>query len=389
MNFLNLFFKLRRSLILFSSSHKVWQFPSKCDIVIYDECGTEVLTPYFNNHSFNVLPTRGESYNMPCLLIATLTFLLRGDSVFSAYSDIFIKFCSPKLVVTCIDNNSEFYKISSRHHNLQTMFIQNGARGISGDVFESILSNKKFHVDYMLVFGSAIGNLYSKYISGSVLPVGSLKNNYFQQSCPVNKNRVLFISQFRRKPDNNLFYTDSNGPIYWSDFYKAEQIIVPYLENWCFQNKKILQVCGVDSENMYAEKQFYNKLLKLKSSEYIPSSGIYSGYQLVDSAEIVVFIDSTLGYESLARGQKTASFSCRLYGLLPLFNAFGWPADLPNSGPFWTNDLDVVKFTCIMNFLSKISDEEWAQVVSNYSPQLFHYDKGNSVFIDLLESILD
>ena len=51
--------------------------------------------------------------------------------------------------------------------------------------------------------------------------------------------------------------------------------------------------------------------------------------------------------------------------------------------------LDVVKFKCIMNFLNKISDEEWAQVVSNYSPQLFHYDKGNSVFIDLLESILD
>ena len=37
---------------------------------------------------------------------------------------------------------------------------------------------------------------------------------------------------------------------------------------------------------------------------------IYGCYNLFDAAYVVVFIDSTLGFEALGRGNKTASFSC-------------------------------------------------------------------------------
>ena len=388
MSFLMLFFKLRSSLILFCSSYKVWQFPSKCDVLIYDASGIEVLLPYLNKCCVNIFPTRGESFNIPCLLLAALTPAFWSGKIFTAYSRVFIQASSPVLIVTFIDNNCAFYEISNHFPHTKTLFLQNGFRVFSGDVFDSISFNKKYHVDYMLVFGPAIGNLYSKYISGLVLPVGSLKNNYFQKSCSVNKNRVLFISQFRRKPDNNVFYTDSNGPVYWSDFYKAEREVIPFLENWCYQNSKTLQVCGVELDGDKVEEDFYKSLFIMNSSEYIPSAGIHSSYQLVDSAEIVVFIDSTLGYESLARGKKTASFCCRLYGLLPLFNAFGWPADLPNSGPFWTNDLDVAEFNRIMDFLDSVNDEEWVDIVLAHTTDLIIFNPGNTLLVDLLETII-
>ena len=117
--------------------------------------------------------------------------------------------------------------------------------------------------------------------------------------------------------------------------------------------------------------------------------GSYTSYQAVDSAEVVVSIDSTLGYESIARGRKTAIFPIRGTLLEISGRDYGWPGDFPDEGPFWTNKPDPDIFIRILDYLFKVSDEQWKKDVdsTNFSSQM-EYDSGNTIFKSILEKEL-
>ena len=61
----------------------------------------------------------------------------------------------------------------------------------------------------------------------------------------------------------------------------------------------------VSQKELQKEKDYFRELMGIEP-EFFNLPGSYAGYQAVDSAEIVVSTDSTLGYESIARCQKTA-----------------------------------------------------------------------------------
>ena len=123
--------------------------------------------------------------------------------------------------------------------------------------------------------------------------------------------------------------------------------------------------------------------------EFSEEPGSYASYQAVDSAEIVVSADSTLGYESIARGKKTAIFSLRTTLLDMPDLAYGWPADYPSEGPFWTNKPDSDIFIRILDYLFEVSDEQWEKDVeaTNFS-SIMEYDPRNTIFQSILEKEL-
>lgn len=82
--------------------------------------------------------------------------------------------------------------------------------------------------------------------------------------------------------------------------------------------------------------------------------GIYSCYENVASAGFVVFINSTLGYEALARGKKATAFTLRGEFLGPAAGNFGSVADLPEKGPFWTSHWDEREFKRVMDYEQSI-----------------------------------
>ena len=115
--------------------------------------------------------------------------------------------------------------------------------------------------------------------------------------------------------------------------------------------------------------------------EFSETSGPYPSYKAVDSAEVVVSMDSTIAYESVARGKKTALFAIR-GTLRELFDYdYGWPADYPDEGPFWTNKPDPDIFIRILDYLFEVSDEQWKKDVeaTNFS-SLMEYDPRNTIF---------
>ena len=381
--------KLKLFYTTFIAPPKNWKSPKKSEVLVYDASGAEDLAPYLTKYTVTIMHLRGENINLPCLVSAMLRLEFWRKKPVNVYAEAFIQAVSPKVVITFIDNNLKYYGISKRFPNIKTIFIQNGTRGKSGDVFDNLMKSDSNNVDYMLVHGIAIGRHYLNYLSGESISIGSLKNNAVAKLDSALDDSVLFISQWHLKPENVAFYTEANGtPIYWDDFFAAEMVALKFLDKWCTKNNKHLQICGREKVNDGPEKGFYAEQLNSCSWEYIPRIDNYSSYHLIDAAEIVVCMDSTLGYESICRGKKTAAFTCRGSSIASDAANFGWPASLPNNGPFWTNDQDETQFQRITDYLNTVSDEDWEKCRQHYASELMEFDPGNTRFVAILNQLL-
>jgi len=386
--------KLRLFYTIFISSPKDWQFPKKAEILIFDATNINALMPYLKNYNFTVMPLRGEIINIPCLLYSFLEFSFWKGDPLNAYINAYIKKVKPSVIITLIDNYKKFYSISKHFSNLKTIFIQNGLRGETDDIFDGLIRSDNYHVDYMLVANEAIGKHYLKYLTGKAIPIGSLNNNTVYKSNPLECDDVLFISQWHKKPkNNNPLYIEQDGTlISWEVFFAFEFKVIKLLADWCIKNNKKLKICGRGKVENRHEQNFYNNYLNQTKCdwEYIPRKNYYSSYTLIDKSQIIVSIDSTLGYESLARGKRTAFFSCRGEYLNTTSLRFGWPLKLPNKGPIWISNQDELGFQLpkIMNYLNAISDDEWTKVCQNYKDLVMEFDPGNTRFVKLLNQLL-
>ena len=185
-----------------------WSFfkPRQTAVLIYDRCDSDIFSAHIDASNISILDVRAETINWYVLIKAVFVkYTKRTRMSFEAlYKQVYIEMVNPKVVLTFIDNNLSFYRLSSDVSNFVKVFVQNGVRGIVQDVFcelEQAVSPGPYNVDYMLVFGSAIGDKYAQYIQGQVIPVGSFKNNLYRSKSNKEKpkligNSVVFISQF-------------------------------------------------------------------------------------------------------------------------------------------------------------------------------------------------
>ena len=374
----------------FIAPPKKWKLPKKSDVLIYDASGSELLLPYLAGYDVEVVPLRGESVNIQCLLRAMLKLSFWTVKPLQVYAEIFIEIASPKAIITFIDNNVNFYTLSQRFAGAKTIFIQNGMRGGGSDIFSSLTRSTKYRVDYMLVFNNAFGEKYKNFIEGQYLSLGSFKNNNIRTGVQSTQDTVLFISQYRQEPRNSAVFTvDTTGaPISWEKFYRSEALVLSFLKQWCITNHKRLQIAGCSSELQDTEREFFAANLDGLNWEYVPRTDLYGSYKLVDAAEIVVFIDSALGFESIGRGKKTVGLSCRGRLLNDSSLSFGWPAALPDNGPFWTNDPDEYQFQRVMDYVVDLTPEEWERVRFAHSADLMEFDLGNTKFKALISRLL-
>jgi surface carbohydrate biosynthesis protein len=378
---------------IYITPRKVWTKPKKSDVLIFDACGSELLVPFLQAYRVEICSTRGEEVNIPCLARAIFDLDWWRGNIHSAYLDWYIKYSSPKIVITFIDNNLLFYKISNKYKKVKTIFVQNGMRGGDGDIFSRITKNPDYHVDYMLVFGRAFGKKYNQFVSGKYISIGSVKNNRYEKNMKINRNRkLIFISQFRPAPANceKMFDDKFGAPVSWEQFYKAEELVLNFLSQWCNQEKYLLQILGCQISQNKLEYEFYRKRVSTRNWEFLYRSHLFQSYELVNNAEITVFIDSAMGFESLARGIKCVALSCR--GTLLNDNTlnFGWPLLLPDKGEFWTNSCEFDELKRVMDYAHSVSDDEWHENFDHARfNEIIEYDFNNSRLKTLLSDILN
>lgn len=378
---------LKRKFNRFFQLKKKWQYPKSARVLIYDRSGSELLLAYIQNEQVEIFDFSGE-------LNIVVLFKCLISRKKKTYESCYIDIVNPKVAITFIDNNPNFYLLKMGRPSLITIFIQNGIRSIVGDVFSHLMENKYkrqriYHVDYMLCFGEAISKKYAEYIEGHTLNIGSFKNNLIKKSLMLeNERSILFLSQFRKKPLNSkpfLNYKDQN--ILWEQFYLPELFFLPLLKEYCAKNGFTLYVCGCLYDSQNEEKKFYEELFGRDGWEFILPCKNSTSYNLVDKAYCIFTIDSTLGYEALVRGKKVALFPARGKVIDSIALNFGWPAKLNDCGPFWSNILSADEFHRIMEYTLNINNEEWERSMINNMSDFIEYDPGNTKFISLMRDL--
>ena len=115
----------------------LFKIPQKKDILIYDNEGAEFIIKILDNNSFEILYVRGENIN----IYIYLKLLLRLKFKYKDYLDEYIKFVNPKVLITWIDNNLNFYEY--KNDAIKKIAIQNARRTcVDNDIFFELEKKK-------------------------------------------------------------------------------------------------------------------------------------------------------------------------------------------------------------------------------------------------------
>ena len=226
----------------------------KIPIVIYDEY-TEIINDFLKPEQYYVLDVRFKSINLRILAKSLIIYKFKWKPKF--YLITFLSELNPSYIITFIDNDVRFWNIKKYLKTTETVFVQNGWRDSSVDIF-SKLSPKDhncFKVDKMFVFNTVIGNEYKKYISGDVYPIGSYRNNSFEIGKKLSNDGVVFISNYTPE------WKNLSNCKKLANYQGLEKILFALLCK-IFREKKIkLSVLGKqDSGFSEIEEKFYKQI---------------------------------------------------------------------------------------------------------------------------------
>jgi len=150
--------KIIKKIIWISKIKFRFDLPYSKKILLFDKMHSSVLKEIINK-DFNVINPRGKIEVYFWILIKQIFIL---DLKFITYCKNYIEFTSPKIVITFIDNNVEFYKLKKKCENINFISIQNGNR--APDWFKNVRLKKfnNLQCDHIFVF--------NKYLPHPIFP---------------------------------------------------------------------------------------------------------------------------------------------------------------------------------------------------------------------------
>ncbi len=363
-----------------------WRKPKKREIIIYDKARTKVIEKYLDKKNYVILNVRYKNNNSINFYII-FKILLKFKLNIKTYKNELINEISPKFVISMIDNNYGFYTLKKTFPNIKFIMIQFAWRQNVERIIPIEFQNKKnetnSYVDYFIVFNETIKKEFQKYIKANYLTYGSFTSNSFNINTKNLIYKYLLVGQTANSNLNR--YRESNqstvGEYLQSDFdfYK---VLIPYILKE--KNEKI-NILAKSIDITKNTLNFYNDLVGENNFNLIDRTG-YS-YEIIDKSEIIIGTTSTLLYEALSRGKKTAIFSHKSKIKKFETTKFGWPAKIENKGFFWTDSIDIDEIKRVVNFLTEVSDLEWKKILNNEFDHILKYDKNNEKFINFAKSI--
>jgi len=377
LKFLNLIKKIKQ----FINCRKDFLIPRHKPILVFDQNGADILLKYLKDEDCNTINTRGDSINIWSLIRSFLSFNFN----FTGYVNAYIKFTKPKIAITFIDNSILFHRIKRDNPGIVTIFIQNGNR------YNRTLSlpNEKNIVDYMLVFNHKIGKRYLDYLKGKYLAIGSFKLNYISKKILAENNRkkkkrYTFISEFRNDYIDNI-------KLFGPDFYEPEIRILPMILNHLSVQKIPLAIlsCSQNLKDYDREYAFYKDILGSDNGWALERQlDTFSNYFHIKNSDLAISISSTLGYEGVAMGKRSAIFGSRQEFITDknLQCSLGG-GELNNKGEFWTDETTKQEFDRVMNFALYSTELVWKSTINKYQEHIMNYDPGNLIFINLMKKL--
>jgi len=340
---------------------------------------------YYNEEDYNILYRRGEEYNFYVIIKCLFEFDLSSKNYIKNY----VLFSKPRLIITAIHNYIGFYELS-KLTGVKTMFIQSAITTEWGDLFgDKIATNKKnkkkFKVDYMLVFNSAYGKKFKRFIDGKYFVIGSFKNNLSINNTKVlnKKKEVLFISSYKLKEYSTLKV--NNVPTY--NFIKNEKKLFFIISKLCKENNLKLNILGKNAalSDGFFEKKYYEKIIPNKF-KFIKNFYGRKTYKILNKYKYILTIDSTLAIENLSNGGRSGFLFNRPFTNVIKSRAFGYYEKIGRKGPFWTSYNYEDEIKRVFEYVIFKSDQRWKNITKIYINKIMPKDMDNKKFNSIIKN---
>ena len=377
---LRTFKKLKKILFIITKSKFEFRNPLPKKFLIFDKTNSEILQKYLKN-DYCILYTRNEKINIYIVLKNFIKLKFNKIEYYNSY----IKSVQPKIIITAIDNNPVFYLLKKKCIQ-KKILIQMGWKSPMYDksIFSfqkgriKVLNKKNYNVDYILTYNYEIGKFFKKLNAKKVIEIGSLKSNFFKIKNKKKNIDLLYISSWTNLDPNMKISKSLNGKQYMLNHVKVLEIISQYAKN----NNLRLHVLGKRSTDNL-EYNFYKNIFKNKISWTFLKSKHHNSYYTTDRSKIVLNLHSTLGYESLSRGNKTI-FLDPFSQYMKTVN-FGWPnRNFKKNGPFWTTKISYHIIKKLIDNLKNLNQFEFNKLNRKYGKKLICEDRDNKKLIKIL-----
>lgn len=357
-----------------------WSIPGRADILIAFADTADHISSYFPDKRVMVLDLESPRRNIWILLIA----LFGGSKSVDGYIRSWLRVSGAKLLVSAQDNFEPLWRIQAPG-NTAVALIQNGLRTAEHNSMPPATSARRHSsVDYYFCFNSLAQPFLEQSVSATFVPIGSFRSNHERPRRGGNQRCLAYISTFRTDLDfDHVITTTRLGAVTYRDVVEDRMNTLQVVADFCCQFGYELRILGKDS-SADREKEFYERRLAGVSFEFFPRHPGRFQYSMCDASQIVVSTGSTLGLESLSRGNRTAIFN-RLPDIIgEPSQRFGWPQVLSGEGPFWSISCSSERITAVLTDLYQFTDDKWTETVTQYRDVLPIYDPGNTQFVKTL-----
>lgn len=337
--------------------------------LVYDAVSLPLIDKLIKKKDYNIYYNRYESINFWILLKTLLKFDLKNLKI--NYKINYIKDAGPRAIITYIDNNPSFYNLKKIFPKIKMIAIQNGNR--TKEDFDKFKNYKNLQADYFFVFSRPVANEFKNYIKSNYIVSGSIKCNFIKKIKIKRKKEILFISQHNKL--ENIKITEK------TIILLLQKIKEKYKINFKILLKKNLK------------KVFLNEFSFLNEDNFLKHKNVFSSYKHIQEYKLVIFINSTLGYEALAMdipvlalplGSNSASWCKKNKIRKP--EKFGYPKKLPENGFCWTNKFN--KKLVTKKILKIFQDQKISKKRQNLIiKDIMYYDYQNKKIKKLLKEI--
>ena len=347
------------------SKTKFFELPKKNKLLLFDESQSPILRETIKKN-FNILYVRDKKIYFWIYLKQVFFF----DFSFNTYCKNYIKFTSPKVIICFNDARYQMYQLKKNFNDIKFIIVNNGIR--VNRWFKQTWP-KDLSCDYLFVLNKHYIPKYKKiFKSDNYNILGQFRNNLVKIGNTKFNKEFLYISQ-----NFDSARLGINYKIMKSDL-KLLNIINLYLTN---SNKKlhILLRRAKNNPRQSIEIDFYRKIFN-SNCVFHKETNWKKNYEIMDKFDNIIFRDSTMGYEAIARKKKVAIFP-------PIY--FGWPGPNKKEFKFFsTQNHNYKEVKRVLENLKNCSQDEWNKKYYPIIKDQSYFDENNKSLRKVINSHL-